>query len=66
MLTAIGGKTPFTWSISSGNLPAGLKLNSSKGVKSGMLTTKGTFSFTVKITDADTTMATKALSIKIN
>jgi hypothetical protein len=65
-LTATGGKTPYAWSISSGNLPAGLTLNSSTGVISGTPTTKGTSSFTVKVTDANAIAATKSLSITVN
>ncbi|HTT33968.1 MAG TPA: Ig-like domain repeat protein [Methylomirabilota bacterium] len=34
-LTEVGGVSPFTWSITSGSLPAGLSLNSSTGLISG-------------------------------
>jgi hypothetical protein len=64
-LTAAGGTTPYTWSVSAGTLPAGLSLNASTGVIAGTPTTAGTASFTIKITDAGTQTATKAASITI-
>ena len=64
-LTAAGGTTPYTWSISAGSLPAGLKLNASTGVVSGTPTTAGTASFTAKVTDAKGKTATFATSITI-
>ncbi len=53
-LTASGGTTPYTWSISSGSLPKGLSLTASSGTISGTPTTAGTSSFTVKVTGAKT------------
>ena len=64
-LTAAGGTTPYTWSISAGSLPAGLTLNASTGVVSGTPTTAGTSSFTAKVTDAQSKTATFATSITI-
>ena len=64
-LTAAGGTTPYTWSISAGSLPAGLTLNTSTGVVSGTPTTAGTSSFTAKVTDAQSKTATFATSITI-
>ena len=64
--SALGGTTPYTWSIASGSLPAGLSLNASTGTISGTPTTAGTSNFTVRVTDgASPTPATttKALSI---
>ncbi|MHC4714188.1 MAG: putative Ig domain-containing protein [Planctomycetota bacterium] len=40
-LGATGGVTPYSWSIVSGSLPAGLSLNSSTGEISGTPTTGG-------------------------
>lgn len=54
-LQAIGGKPPYTWSISSGNLPAGLTLNGATGLISGAPdATAGTYPFTVQATDSAT------------
>ncbi len=66
-LAATGGVTPYTWSVASGTLPAGLAL-SSAGVISGTPTTSATSSFTVQATDAESPAQTsmQALSITIN
>jgi len=53
-LEATGGATPYTWSVSAGNLPAGLSLNPATGEISGTPTEKGIANFTVKVTDSAT------------
>jgi len=63
-LAATGGKSPYTWSRSSGTLPTGLSLSSS-GVISGTPSAAGSFSFTVKVTDAAAASVTKSLSITV-
>jgi YVTN family beta-propeller protein len=65
-LAASGGVTPYTWSISTGKLPAGLSLTASTGAISGSPTTAGTSNFTVKVTDSASDMATQSLTITIN
>jgi Putative Ig domain len=50
-LAASGGVTPYTWSITSGSLPAGLSLNSTTGIISGTPTATGSATFTVKHLD---------------
>ena len=65
-LTASGGTTPYTWSIASGTLPAGLALAAASGTISGVPTTTGTSNFTVKVADATSLTATQALSITVN
>ena len=61
---ASGGTTPYTWSLSSGTLPAGLTL-SSAGAISGTPTAAGTASFTVQVKDGANATATKSLSIVV-
>jgi hypothetical protein len=64
-LIAMGGIPPYIWSITSGNLPDGLNLNSSTGVISGLPTTDGSYNFVVQITDTVPSTAIKNLSIII-
>jgi uncharacterized repeat protein (TIGR01451 family) len=64
-LTATGGTSPFTWSISGGSLPSGITLNSSTGVLSGTPTSAGLYSFTVKVTDSFGQSATQSLSMTV-
>ena len=68
-LTATGGTAPLVWSISAGTLPPGLSLNASTGLLSGTPTTGGSYSFTVKITDAvgetDTRAATLVVAARV-
>jgi hypothetical protein len=63
-LSTFGGLTPFIWTTSSGALPSGLILTTN-GVISGTPTTNGTFNFTVKVTDALSETATKALVLTV-
>ena len=65
ILSATGGMTPYTWTVSAGTLPAGLTISTS-GVISGTPTTVGTKALTFKVTDSNNTTATKPLSITIN
>lgn len=65
-LRAAGGVTLYTWSVSSGSLPAGLTLSPS-GAFAGTPTDTGTFDFTVLVTDSALQPATvsQALSITV-
>jgi Putative Ig domain len=51
-LTVTGGITPYTWSVASGDLPPGLRVQPHKGNIVGTPTTAGTYHFTVSIKDS--------------
>ena len=52
-LKATGGTTPYTWSISSGSLPAGLSLDAATGAITGTPPgPAGTTNFTIQVTDS--------------
>jgi hypothetical protein len=57
-LTATGGTKPYTWSISTGTLPAGLTLHPATGAITGKPTASGTDGFTVAVTDSESTPVT--------
>jgi hypothetical protein len=65
-LAASGGTPPYAWSVTSGSLPGGLTLASSTGVISGSPTVNGTFSFTVRVVDANAQNANAVLNLTIN
>jgi len=67
-LTANGGTTPYTWSIASGSLPAGLLLGAPTGQILGTPTTTGTSSFTISVKDSSAVpqSATTVLSIFVS
>lgn len=62
-LAAAGGSIPYTWSIASGALPAGLALNANTGGISGTATGAGKYDFIVKVTDANSISTSATLSI---
>jgi hypothetical protein len=64
-LAATGGTTPYTWSVVSGSLPAGLSLASSTGIISGTPTTSGTSSFTIRCTDSAAHTNDKAFTFQV-
>ena len=64
-LIASGGTAPYTWSFVSGNIPAGLSLNTSTGLLSGTPTTTGTGTFTVAVADSESPAQTKSVTLSI-
>ena len=56
-LSASGGIPPYTWSITSGSLPAGLNLNAFSGTLAGTPTSSGSFTFTIRVQDSAQPMA---------
>jgi len=65
VLQASGGTPAYTWSITSGSLPAGLSLSATTGVISGTPTTSGTSTFTTAVTDNSNPAQTKSLATSI-
>lgn len=68
MLSAAGGTPPYTWAVTSGNLPDGLSLDKYSGLISGRPTTAGSFSFTIHATDSSSPAetATEDYSLKVS
>lgn len=64
-LSATGGTSPYSWSITSGSLPPGLALSAGSGTIGGVPTTAGTFNFTVLVTDASSPMQTSGNTFTI-
>ncbi len=64
-LTAVGGTTPYNWSITSGALPAGLSLDEATGVISGTPTSGRSSSFTVEVTDSSSPSFTSKAALAI-
>ncbi len=68
-LTATGGTSPYSWSVSSGSLPGGLSLSAPSGVLSGTPTASGTYTFTVKVADSTSPTpqtATQSLTLAVD
>ena len=63
-LAATGGTSPYTWSLSSGSLPAGLSL-SSAGVISGKPTASGSSTFSVTVKDSASASATSSFTLTV-
>jgi hypothetical protein len=64
LLTASGGTVPYTWSLNSGTLPAGLSIAGQS--ITGTPTTPGTSAFVLKVTDNVAATATLSVSLTIS
>jgi Flp pilus assembly secretin CpaC len=53
VLTATGGKAPYTWTVAAGALPTGLTLAPSTGTITGTPNAAGNFTFTMQVTDSN-------------
>ncbi len=65
-LTASGGTTPYTWTLTSGTLPAGLSLNGATGAITGTPTAPvANASLTFKVTDAGNPVQSASASLTL-
>ena len=68
-LTVAGGLGPFTWAVTSGTLPAGLKLDGSTTATTAIVgtpTATGSSTLTVTVTDANKATATTTITLVVN
>ncbi|WP_051670000.1 putative Ig domain-containing protein [Bryobacter aggregatus] len=63
-LTPVNGVAPYTFTLLSGSLPAGLAL-SANGNISGIPTTAGLYQITVRLTDANQSTATATINLYV-
>ncbi len=63
-VAARGGVAPYSWTVTSGSLPAGLTLSSS-GAITGTPRAAGTFEFTVQVADSDDPIETGTRSLSV-
>jgi hypothetical protein len=65
-LAASGGTTPYTWSLTSGTLPAGLTLNAATGAISGTPTaTANAIALTFMVTDSSSPAQSKSVNLTL-
>ncbi len=63
-LVAVGGAPPYTWSVTTGQLPPGLFLNPN-GVFTGAPAQDGIFAFVAQVRDSAGLLATKVFSLTV-
>ena len=65
-VSASGGQTSYTYSLSSNPAGSGLSINSSSGQITGTPTQRGSFTLTVTVTDAHGRTGTRSFSMTVN
>jgi hypothetical protein len=65
VLHATGGTPAYTWSITSGNLPAGLTLAKTTGTISGTSASTGVSTFTAKVSDNGNPVQTQSVTVSL-
>lgn len=66
-LTAIGGTTPYTWTLTAGTLPAGLSFNPTAGTLSGTPTaTADATALSLTVTDSSRPAQTQSVNLTLN
>jgi hypothetical protein len=60
-----GGSAPYTWAVTGGALPTGVTL-SSNGILEGVPTVSGSFTFTVKVSDASSPVQSATAKLTLN
>lgn len=63
-LSVVGGAPPYTWTVTSGQLPSGLTL-STAGLVTGTPTTSGSYTFGAKVQDSGLNLATQTFTINV-
>jgi large repetitive protein len=63
--TATGGSGTYTWSLSSGALPAGVALDAASGTISGTPLSAGSYQFVVSATDRDGLVASTTAAMRV-
>ena len=65
-VSASGGQTSYTYSLSSNPAGSGLSINQSSGQITGTLTQAGSFTLTVTVTDNASATATESFSMSVS
>jgi len=65
-ITASGGTAPYTFTVSSGALPAGLTLNPQTGALSGTPTSQSTSNFTIAVKDVSVGSGSQSYTLTVS